>query len=238
MDSEHSHRNVTSDEARARDGVIRMMTRKYFRNSTLRAPLAAICLFLLGGCGVSTIDIAGDYPAPLVRKLPLTVGVYYDEAFRNFSFTEINDNTGKDQLIINSGSSQVKLFDTVLPAVFEQVVHLENLENVAERDNLDAVFVPVIQEFQVGLPEKTKLNVYEIWIKYNMRLSETNGDYIADWVMTAYGKSPTETFKSTDEGVNNATVVALRDLAASFSLGFQSIPEVNDWLKERGAQGQ
>lgn len=188
---------------------------------------------LLTGCGVSTINITGDYPSPLVAKLPLTVGVYYDDSFRNYSFTEINDATGKDQLIINSGASQVKLFDTVLPAVFENVVHLEDLESLAGHGPLDAVFVPVIQEFQVGLPNKTKLNVYEIWIKYNMRLSEANGDYIADWVMTAYGKSPTETFRSTDDGVNNATVVALRDLAASFTLGFRRIPEVNEWLREQ-----
>lgn len=197
----------------------------------LGALLAAIVL--LSGCGASTIDIEGRYPAPLASKLPLTVGVYYDDSFRNYSFTEINDATGKDELIINSGASQVQLFDTVLPAVFENVVHLDTLEGVAEQGNLDAVFVPAIQEFQVGLPDKTKLNVYEIWIKYNMRLAEADGDYIADWVMTAYGKSPTETFRSTDEGVNNATVIALRDLAASFTLGFTRIPEVDEWLREQ-----
>lgn len=201
--------------------------------SPLCAAVAALSLALLSGCGASTINITGEYPAPLADKLPLTVGVYYDDAFRNYSFTEINDATGKDQLIINSGTTQMQLFDTVLPAVFENVVHLDTLDNVAERGNLDAVFVPAIQEFQVGLPDKTKLNVYEIWIKYNMRLSEADGDYIADWVMTAYGKSPTETFKSEDEGVNNATVVALRDLAASFTLGFKRIPEVNEWLREQ-----
>src|SRR5690606_6791965 len=124
-----------------------------------------LVLTLFGGIGVSTVNITGDYPPPLVSTLPLTVGVYYDDSFRNFSFTEINAATGKDQLIINSGASQVALFDTVLPAVFENVVHLEDLESVSQHENLDAVFVPVIQEFQVGLPDKTKLNVFEIWIK-------------------------------------------------------------------------
>ena len=70
-----------------------------------------------------------------------------------------------------------------------------------------------------------------------MRLAGSNGDYIADWVMTAYGKSPEETslFQSVDDGVNNAANVALRDLAASFTLGFSDIPEVNDWLKTQDA---
>ena len=99
--------------------------------------------------------------------------------------------------------------------------------------DIDAVFVPAIEEFQVGLPQKTRLNVYEIWVKYNMRLAQSNGDYIADWVMTAYGKSPEETFQSVDAGVNDAANVALRDLAASFTLGFSNIPEINEWLRSQ-----
>ncbi len=190
---------------------------------------------LLASCAANTITISGTYPSPLVRKLPITVGVYYSEELRNFSFIEIDDYTGEDQYIISSGASQIELFNTVLPALFEHVVLLDSLENL-NASNLDAVFVPAIEEFQLGLPDKTKLKVYEIWVKYNMRLENPNGDYIADWVMTAYGKSPTETFQSVDEGVQDAAVVALRDLAASLTLGFAVIPEVNEWLKEQEQQ--
>ena len=188
-------------------------------------------VLLLAACSVSTINISGNFPAPLARKLPLTVGVVYDQAFANHTYIEINDNTGDDQYIINSGASQVALFDTMLPAVFQEVVHLDSLESASNYNNLDAVFIPAIEEFQVGLPQKTRLNVYEIWMKYNMRLAHTNGDYIADWVMTAYGKSPEENFQSVDAGVNDAANVALRDLAASFTLSFSNIPEVKDWLR-------
>lgn len=207
------------------------------RTPSLRALFTSVLTFavlgvLLTACSVSTINITGSYPSPLVRKLPITVGVYYPEELRNFSFVEIDDYTGKDELIINSGASQVELFNTMLPALFENVVMLESLDGVQTNNALDAVFVPAIEEFQLGLPDKTKLKVYEIWVKYNMRLSRTNGDYIADWVMTAYGKAPTESFQSVDAGVQDAAVVAMRDLAASFTLGFAGIPEVNDWLRE------
>ena len=190
-----------------------------------------VAILATNACSVSTINISGSFPAPLARKLPLTVGVYYDPGFANHSYTEINDNTGDDQYIINSGASQVALFDTMLPAVFENVIHLDSLDSASNYSDLDAVFVPAIEEFQVGLPQKTRLNVYEIWMKYNMRLARSNGDYIADWVMTAYGKSPEENFQSVDAGVNDAANVALRDLAASFTLSFTSIPEVRDWLR-------
>lgn len=202
------------------------------RTRWLKALSTSVLGCLLAACSVSTINITGSYPSPLVRKLPITVGVYYPDELRNFSFVEINDYTGKDELIVNSGASQVELFNTMLPALFENVVMLESLDSVQTNNALDAVFVPAIEEFQLGLPDKTKLKVYEIWVKYNMRLSRTNGDYIADWVMTAYGKSPRESFQSVDAGVQDAAVVAMRDLAASFTLGFAGIPEVNDWLRE------
>ena len=195
-------------------------------------------LLLTSGCGVSTINITGSYPSPLVEKLPLTVGVYYDDAFANHTFTEINDATGKDQFIVNSGASQVEMFNTVLPAVFQKVVHIDNIDQVSDYPDLDAVFVPAIEEFQLGLPQKTKLNVYEVWVKYDMRLSKANGDYIADWVMTAYGKSPAETFRSTDDGINSAANVALRDMAATFALGFTQVPEINEWLREKSVLSQ
>lgn len=190
--------------------------------------LVIALVLLLSGCAASTIVINGSYPSPLVRKLPITVGVYYPEALRTFAYTEIDDNSGDDQYIVQSGASQLQLFNTVLPALFQNVVMLDSPE---APDNVDAVFVPEITEFQLGLPQKTKLKVYEIWMKYNMKLQKSNGDYIADWVMTAYGKSPQENLQSVDSGVQSAAVVAMRDLAASFTLGFTQVPEVSEWLK-------
>ncbi|MDT8399153.1 MAG: hypothetical protein RQ899_11110 [Pseudomonadales bacterium] len=210
--------------------------KRFFPVNKRLSLLLASLLLVLGGCGVSTINVSGNYPSPLVSKLPVTLGVYYTDEFRNFQFTEVNDNTGKDEIIVKSGPSQVQLFNTVLPSVFSKVVVIDDISSIDSYPGLDLVFVPVIEEFQLGLPNKTKLDVYEVWIKYNMRLSTATGDNIADWVMTAYGKSPEESFQSIDSGVNNAAVVALRDLAASFTLGFADIPEVNEWLGKKSLE--
>ncbi len=199
--------------------------------SRFRTPtLLALCFSLFACSSISTINIEGSYPSPLVPQLPLSIGVIYDEAFSSYSFTEIDEYSGEDQYIINSGASQVALFNTILPAVFAEVVFLDSADNIADYPDLDMVFEPSIEEFQIGLPQKTRLDVYEIWVKYNMRLSDPGGDSIADWVMTAYGKSPRSSFGSVDNGVNEAAVEAFRDLAATFSLGFTTIPEVNNWL--------
>jgi hypothetical protein len=182
----------------------------------------------LSGCGVSNVVIEGSFPTPNINKIPVTVAVYYDDAIRGFSYLEYSE-TGQEEFNIESGQSHMELFNAVLPAMFDRVIVVDNLED-ARAEGVDAVFAPAIEEFQLALPAKTKLDVYEVWIKYNMRLITAEGDYIADWIVTSYGKTPTETFRSVADGINEAAVVALRDLASSFSLSFGQVPEVRDWL--------
>ncbi len=194
------------------------------------AGVSVLMLFAVSlvGCGVNNVTIEGSFPTPNISKLPLTVAVYYDDALKEFAYMEYSE-TGSEEFNIESGQSHVQLFNAVLPAMFDQVVEVNQMEE-AQAGQVDAVFMPLIEEFQLALPAKTKLDVYEVWIKYNMRLVTPEGDYIADWVLTSYGKTPTETFRSAEAGINEAAVVALRDLASSFSLTFSQVPEVRDWL--------
>ncbi len=198
-------------------------------NKNMYFSMAALFVALaLSGCGASNVVIEGSFPTPNINKIPVAVAVYYDDALREFSYLEYSE-TGQEEFNIESGRSHMELFNAVLPAMFDRVIVVDNLED-ARAEGVDAVFAPVIEEFQLALPAKTKLDVYEVWIKYNMRLLTAEGDYIADWILTSYGKTPTETFRSAADGINEAAVVALRDLASSFSLSFGQVPEVRDWL--------
>ena len=189
--------------------------------------ISLISCFLIS-CGVSNLVIQGNFPTPNISKIPLSVAVYYDDALRAFSYMEYSE-TGREEINIESGESHIRLFNAVLPAMFEEVIEVEGFDDPNVQD-VDAVFAPVIEEFQLALPEKTKLEVYEVWIKYNMRILNSSGVSLADWVVTSYGKTPTETFLSVEDGINDAAIVALRDLASSFSLNFTRVPEVQDWL--------
>tara|TARA_B100000945_G_scaffold109297_1_gene86625 strand:- start:131 stop:757 length:627 start_codon:yes stop_codon:yes gene_type:complete len=187
-----------------------------------------IMISLMFSCGVSNLVVEGSFPTPNINKIPLTMAVYYDEALKEFSYMEYSE-TGREEINVESGQSHINLFNAVLPAMFDEVIEIEGFDDPKALE-VDAVFAPVIEEFQLALPEKTKLEVYEVWIKYNMRIVDSSGDSLADWVVTSYGKTPTETFRSVEDGINEAAVVALRDLASSFSLNFTRIPEVQDWL--------
>ena len=189
--------------------------------------ISIISCFLIS-CGVSNLVIQGSFPTPNINKIPLSVAVYYDDALRAFSYMEYSE-TGREEINIESGESHIRLFNAVLPAMFEEVIEVEGFDD-PNVQGVDAVFAPVIEEFQLALPDKTKLEVYEVWIKYNMRILNPSGVSLADWVVTSYGKTPTETFLSVEDGINDAAIVALRDLASSFSLNFTRVPEVQDWL--------
>ena len=161
--------------------------------------------------------------------MPLSVAVIYDDTLREHSFTEYSE-TGREELNIESGQSHIQLFEVILPAMFDRVITVNNVEEAAEL-NADVVFLPTIMDFQLALPTKTKLDFYEIWIEYNMRLVDAEGSDIADWVLTSYGRAQTKTFLTAENGINDAAIVALRDLAASFSIGFSEIPEIQEWLR-------
>ena len=196
-----------------------------------RSLLLLLLLFGLSSCGVSNVVIDGSFPTPNINKMPIAIAVYYDDALKDFAYLEYSE-TGQEEFNIESGKSHVQLFNVVLPAMFDRVVFVDSMEEVPTL-GVDAVFAPAIEEFQLALPAKTKLDVFEVWIKYNMRLLTPDGDYIADWVLTSYGKTPTETFRSIEAAINDAAVVALRDLASSFALSFNQVPEVRDWLNNR-----
>ena len=196
--------------------------------ASFRLLVLLILVALISSCGVSNLVVEGNFPTPNINKIPLSMAVYYDQALREFSYMEYSE-TGREEINVESGESHINLFNAVLPAMFEEVVEIEGFDDPKALE-VDAVFAPVIEEFQLALPEKTKLEVYEVWIKYNMRIVDSSGDSLADWVVTSYGKTPTETFRTVEDGINEAAVVALRDLASSFSLNFTRIPEVQDWL--------
>jgi len=194
----------------------------------MRTVLILVIALYLTACGVNNVVIEGSFPTPNINKLPLNVAVLYGSALTEFAYIEYSE-TGSEEYNIASGQSHIELFSTVLPAMFDGVVVVESIAE-AEALGVDAIFEPIIEEFQLALPTKTKLDVYEIWIKYNMRLMTADGDYIADWVLTSYGKTPSESLRSVEAAINAAAIVALRDLASSFSLSFSKVPEVKDWL--------
>ena len=205
---------------------MKQLSKLYFEQNRLVLGLAF--LLFLSACNQSlTMEAKTDVPTPLAVKLPLNIGVHYDENFRNYTYEENSED--RQNWAIKSGSSQVELFERVLPSMFQDISYIEDISGTLITD-VDGVIVPEVEEMQFALPRETKSDLYEVWIKYKVKLLDKNGDLVADWPVTGYGKSSTEFLKSRDKGLQAAINSAFRDAGARFALTFSKIPPVRQWL--------
>jgi len=196
--------------------------------NSLKLFIFTLILVSFTGCK-STLTVKGQFPTPVVNKLPYTLGVIYDNDFKDYEYTE--KDTKRDKWEIEVGEAQLKLFNTVLPAMFTDVVSVPDINN-KENSSIDIFFKPRVDELQYNVPAETKLNMFEVWIKYNMKVYDNKGLLLADWILTAYGKTPTAFMQSQESALNEAMVIALRDAGAGLTLKFSHIPEINNWLKK------
>ena len=208
---------------------------------TARFLTAAVAL-LLGACA-NNVVVHGTFPTPVLEKLPYTLGVYYDPEFRNHEFFEEATTREETDWLVKTGDAQVQMYNTLLPGMFEKIVMLntlprrERVETVFE-EQIDAILVPHVAELQYSIPNHTKINVFEIWMRYRYELYSSNGELLADWTMTSYGKTPTAFLQSAEAAVNLAAIVALRDAGANFALNFTRVPEVKLWMESMAATAQ
>ena len=211
--------------------------------SMTTARFLAVALTLLLGACANNVVVKGTFPTPVLEKLPYTLGVYYDPEFRNHEFYDKATVREETDWLVKTGEAQVQMYNTLLPGMFEKIVMLNDLprrnrvEAVTE-ERVDAVLVPHVAELQYSIPNHTKINVFEIWMRYRYELYAPDGELLADWTMTSYGKTPTAFLQTAEAAVNLAAVVALRDAGANFALNFTRVPEVKLWMESMAAAAE
>lgn len=231
-----SRRSVGSDPGRIAEQELILQTVKRFHGRL--AELLCTCI-LLGACSSNVVvRPPADFPQPLVEPLPLRLGVHYSDEFRNYSYQRPGRQTNEkrnrqSKLTIDIGEAQTRLMETVFNGLFASVkpVDVESLGQPS--DDFDIMLVPEVVDFQFSTPRITKVNVYEIWIKYRFTFQAADGEEIASWVLPVYGKTPTKFLKSKEQAINLATLVALRDCGAAFITGFGKVPQIRDWLAKQ-----
>ena len=190
--------------------------------------LALLATVVLSGCATEVV-VEGSFPPALTRPLPISATLVFEQPFREYVFR----NEGTREVSIAVGTTQMALFTTVARSLFKEIATLDQQPASAATD---LIIMPVVEEVQVAMPSETQLNIFEVWIKYNVRVFDANGQPLADWIMPAYGKTPTRFLKSDSEALNQAAIVALRDAGANLVTGFARVPEIRDWLTTRRTQ--
>ncbi|HEY5678905.1 MAG TPA: hypothetical protein VIS55_02445 [Pseudomonadales bacterium] len=174
------------------------------------------------------MTVPTNFPVPVLDKLPLNMGIYLSDDLLNYVHAERLENAGSWQ--ISLGDAQPAMFNNLLSGMFQGVETI--LDPSAPSAGVNGVLVPSIQEVQFSIPSQTRSDYYEVWIRYQFQLYDGEGQLLADWPLTAYGKADEDNYGlSTDQpALQAAALAACRDAMAFFTVQFRDVPSVKAWL--------
>jgi hypothetical protein len=179
---------------------------------------------VLSGC-TSNVRVNETFPKVVADPRDLSATLVMDRDFRTYKASP-NEKTN-----IQIGASQVDLMTKAFSGLFTKV------DVVSSRDQVpagtDLVIIPSVREVQLSSPTESYLNVYEVWIKYNLDIETSDGVPIDSWFLPAYGKTPYSFMLSRTKAIETAAVMALRDAGAKLVLDFFRIPAVFGWMQQQ-----
>jgi hypothetical protein len=200
-------------------------------SSAFRHLLLLLLAAAASGCMTTNVEVpTTQFPVPLMQQLPVRMGLFLPEELRNYEFRQDLGDAGVFEIEI--GPAQEAMFTNLLTGMFVKVVQASD---PVTYDTLgaDAVLVPRIAEMQFSTPQQTRTDYFEVWIRYDMQLYDQDGSVLAQWPLTAYGKANTQNYllASTSPTLTQAALNACRDAMAFFTVQFQSVPGVAQWLQ-------
>ena len=119
---------------------------------------------------------------------------------------------GKDTWTIDLGKSNKLLFNKLFSAMFDNI-QVITAETDTAALGIDALIEPNIDAFEFSVPEQSQTDAFAVWIRYRIKIFDDAGTQVANWPISAYGKSQSATFGG-DTALQRAAVLAMRDAAA------------------------
>lgn len=172
-------------------------------------PLAAVAA-LASGCGGSMTLEAPSIPTPLVEKIDARVGLRMSPEMYMFSHEE--SVLGRDKWSVDMGDSNAQLFRQLFTHMFTSVSVLTETDD-PQAQAIDALVETSIDDFEFSTPEQTGTEAFAVWIRYRLKVYNRDGDMVANWPVSAYGKSES-TVLGASRALEQAAVLAMRDAAA------------------------
>jgi hypothetical protein len=192
--------------------------------------LPAAGAVVVAGCAQSVV-VDSDFPTPLVQRLPVRMGIIYDDALRNYVHHE--ELPEQATWTIELGQASVAMLQPLFSTMFTSVQEVDDVPvEPAYQSQLDGVIKPTLEKFEFDVPVRTRDSFAEVWLQYRLSLYEPNGKLITEWPVSGYGKAEVMHSKEA-ESVNKAAVVAMREVGAAISTKFAEQPDVSYWLEER-----
>jgi hypothetical protein len=181
---------------------------------------------LLSGC-TAHVQVDHSFPTMVTEPREMNAVLVLDQDFQTY-VAEPNEDT-----TIELGPAHTQAMIKSFSGLFTWVQVVNSRDEA--RPEADLVITPSVREVQVSSPSQSYLNVYEVWIKYNLNIVSGDGVPIDNWFLPAYGKTPSSYLMSRSTAIEDAAVVALRDAGAKLMLDFFRIPAIYGWMQQREA---
>jgi hypothetical protein len=160
---------------------------------------------------------------PLLEQIEMTVGLRMPANFEHFVHEE--SIYGSKEWSIDLGRSNAALFEQLFAYMFTNVIVL-GPEDDPQLMGLDAVIEPSIDAFEFSTPEQSNTEAFAVWIRYRLKVYDSEGDMTSNWPVAAYGKSQTTTMGGSS-ALQRAAVLAMRDAAALMIMKFDNVTRIS-----------
>ena len=179
---------------------------KYKNNKNF---LGLVATFLILSCSSQITVLDPNIPKPVIASSNLSAAIKYPDNFEDFSHEE--QIIGEDKWQIKLGGSNKILFNKLFSSIFNDFIILD--KDSALESTIDILIEPEIEAFEFSVPKQSQTNAFAVWIRYRIKIYDNQGKTIANWPISAYGKSETGTFSDNDD-LGHAAILAMRDAAA------------------------
>jgi hypothetical protein len=182
----------------------------------------------MAGCS-STVTVESAFPPPVVEQLPVRVGLIFDEALIGYEYFE--EIPQQATWTIHLGSANEVLLGGLFDSMFLETYKVQAVPLTStDLFRLDGVLQPELEKFEFEVPIGGNDEFVEVWMQYRLKLFEPDGDLVTDWPVSGYGKAE---LGNKERALNQATIVAMREVGAAISTRFAELPQVEYWLQER-----
>ncbi len=183
--------------------------------------------YLLGCSSVVTVE--ADFPTPLVEPLPVRVGLIFDEQLTNYEYYE--EIPRQATWTIHLGHANELMLGALFDTMFLETRAVDKMPlTPTDRNYLDGVLRPELEKFEFEVPIIKRDEFVEVWMQYRLTLYETDGALVAEWPVSGYGKAE---LGNREKALQQATIVAMREVGAAISTRFAEQPQIEYWLQER-----
>jgi len=197
-----------------------------------RSIIAFVFAAMLGGCATHTVEVKGEFPQPAMEPLPFHVALHLDDSLKSHIVRkEMPDGRTWE---VSTGATHQTLFQQLAAGMFDETSAAA--EPVVSDACVDAVLQPIIEDFGVTVPSQARGGLYEVQLRYRVRLYAPEGRLVADWALPGYAAIPPGTFQSPETSLKLAITEAMRDAAAGLVAGFSAQPRAMAFLARRRAR--